>query len=126
VKTSMNNIIDISTKTMSEHGQYDYVFNNCKHFTKVLLSNIQKECVNLSYNVNWKEIYNYVKCHEPSPSPHFSTCVSWETFLNTINNPSDDDLLNHKATHIYVPWNAYLLLPFCKSTPSWLSLSIKA
>eukprot|EP01084_Bolivina_argentea_P259305 437494_1 len=40
---SMNGLIDIAKETMEKHGKYDYLFNNCRHFTNTFLNNIKNE-----------------------------------------------------------------------------------
>eukprot|EP01084_Bolivina_argentea_P027761 51571_1 len=41
VKASMDDIISIAKLTIEQHGDYDLLFNNCRHYTRSLLNSIK-------------------------------------------------------------------------------------
>eukprot|EP01084_Bolivina_argentea_P302057 521320_1 len=60
---SMNSLINIAKTTMNVHGKYEYISNNCRHFTNRFLKNIKKSCkllkVDLKVNVVNEYIHTY-------------------------------------------------------------------
>eukprot|EP00483_Globobulimina_turgida_P009765 UN09784 len=58
--TSMSTLIKIAKNTMNLHGKYEYLGNNCRHFTNSFLKNIKKSCQLLKVDTSCAIVNEYI------------------------------------------------------------------
>eukprot|EP01084_Bolivina_argentea_P259157 437184_1 len=63
IHANMDKLVQHARETVADHGQYDYIWNNCKHFSKSYLENVKTRCsgteVSLSYQILNEYIHKY-------------------------------------------------------------------
>eukprot|EP01084_Bolivina_argentea_P027762 51574_1 len=78
VKASMDDIISIAKLTIEQHGDYDLLFNNCRHYTRSLLNSIKLACKTYKLNLPFDIVYKYM---EKYPS-HRTLCSQTQKVIS--------------------------------------------
>eukprot|EP01084_Bolivina_argentea_P027760 51570_1 len=82
VKASMDDIISIAKLTIEQHGDYDLLFNNCRHYTRSLLNSIKLSCKTYKLNLSFDIVYKYMEKYPPDPScNHTQNVIPFEALL---------------------------------------------
>eukprot|EP01084_Bolivina_argentea_P171738 297546_1 len=85
---TVNDLIEIAKHTMKTQGDYDLIYNNCRHYTKKLLKNIKSKCkphrVNAEFT--WDIIFKYTEKYRVRGNKMESVSEKLISFVDLLQN----------------------------------------